>query len=173
MAEATTYQVTIGDRVLRVELRRQGDDVLARVDDGSLQPVDLRAVHGPMYSLVAGERRAELLAASTGDGRLSLAIGGREYRAEVVDEAHARLASVAGARAASHARRELRAPMPGLLVKVLCGVGDSVETGQPLAVLQAMKMENELSLTRGGTVIQVTAEAGQTVEQGQVLLVVE
>jgi propionyl-CoA carboxylase alpha chain len=63
--------------------------------------------------------------------------------------------------------------MPGLLVKILCQVGDTIEPGQPLAVLQAMKMENELSLPRGGTVTSIGAAAGQTVEQGQVLVVVE
>ena len=63
--------------------------------------------------------------------------------------------------------------MPGLVVKVLCQAGDEVAAGQPLVVLQAMKMENELSLSRGGTVGQVSAQAGQTVEQGQVLVVVE
>ena len=96
-----------------------------------------------------------------------------DYGAQVVDEARARLASVAGGRAAGHARRELKAPMPGLLVRLLCQPGDVVEAGQPLAVLQAMKMENELSLPRGGTVTSTHAEAGQTVEQGQVLLVIE
>jgi biotin carboxyl carrier protein len=56
---------------------------------------------------------------------------------------------------------------------MLCQIGDTIEPGQPLAVLQAMKMENELSLPRGGTVTSIGAEAGQTVEQGQVLVVVE
>jgi biotin carboxyl carrier protein len=63
--------------------------------------------------------------------------------------------------------------MPGLLVKVLCQVGDTIEAGQPLVVLQAMKMENELSLPRGGQVTAINADAGQTVEQGQVLVLVE
>src|SRR4051794_40171724 len=80
---------------------------------------------------------------------VSVAIGGLELRAEVLDEAHARLASVGTSRGAGHARRELKAPMPGLLVRLLCATGDTVEAGQPLAVLQAMKMENELSLPRG------------------------
>jgi biotin carboxyl carrier protein len=48
-----------------------------------------------------------------------------------------------------------------------------VQASQPLVVLQAMKMENELSLPHGGTVSAVRAEAGQTVEQGQVLVVLE
>jgi biotin carboxyl carrier protein len=70
-------------------------------------------------------------------------------------------------------RRELKAPMPGLVVKVLCEPGQHVEPGQALVVLQAMKMENELSLPRGGTVTSVSAEPGRTVDQGAVLVVVE
>jgi glutaconyl-CoA/methylmalonyl-CoA decarboxylase subunit gamma len=169
----TLYQITIGDQIVRVEIRREGDRLFVKVDDDQEQPVQLQQVRGPLRSLVLGERRIELLAAPDNDDAVRLAIGGLEYRAEVLDEAHARLASVAGTRAASHARRELRAPMPGLLVKILCQVGDAIEPGQPLAVLQAMKMENELSLPRGGTVTSIGAESGQTVEQGQVLVVVE
>jgi len=166
------YQVTIGARVVYVELRRAGDRVFFKVDDGPEQPAQLLQVHGPLRALVLGERRVELLAAVQ-DDVVRLTIGGLEYGAEVLDEAHARLASVTSARTAGHARRELKAPMPGLLVKMLCQVGDVIEAGQPLAVLQAMKMENELSLPRGGTVTSIGAEPGQTVEQGQVLVVVE
>jgi biotin carboxyl carrier protein len=129
-------------------------------------------VRGALHSLSTGDRHVELLAAGDGE-RVRLALGGRQYVAHVLDEAHARLANVATARGAGHKRHELRAPMPGLLVRVLCQVGDQVEPGKPLAVLQAMKMENELSLAYGGAVTQVNAEVGQTVEQGQVLVVVE
>jgi propionyl-CoA carboxylase alpha chain len=142
------------------------------VEDGQERPARLTTVHGVLRSLELGARRTELLATHDQD-EVRLVIGGMELRAEVLDEAHARLASVAGSRAAGHARRELKAPMPGLLVKLLCAPGDVFEPGQPLAVLQAMKMENELSLPRGGTVTAIPAEAGQTVEQGQVLVVVE
>ena len=168
----TAYQLTIDDRVLRVQIRRTEAGCFVRVDGGDEQRVDLGASHGSVYWLAVGDRRAELLARAE-DDQVTLTIGGFEHRAEVVDEARARLASVAGGRAAGHARRELRAPMPGLLVRLLCQPGDTVEPGQPLAVLQAMKMENELSLPRGGKVTAVQAQPGQTVEQGQVLVVVE
>jgi len=169
---ATKYQVTIAERVLQVSLRHAGDQCFVRIDDGDEQPVQLTTLHGALRSLAVGERRTELLATRSDDG-VDLVVGGVDYQAEVVDEVHARLRSVAGARATSHARRELRAPMPGLLVSILCHVGDTIEPGQPLALLQAMKMENELSLPRGGTVMAIPAQVGQTVEQGQVLVVVE
>jgi biotin carboxyl carrier protein len=169
---STTYQVTLGERVVRVSLRREADRYLVRIDDGDELPVQLSPVRGALRSLAIGDRRAELLAARDADG-VSLAIAGIAYHAEVLDEVRARLASVAGARGTSHVRRELKAPMPGLLVKILCQPGDDVSAGQPLAVLQAMKMENELALPRGGKVSAVNAQPGQTVEQGQVLVVVE
>jgi biotin carboxyl carrier protein len=170
-----TYQVTIGERTVRVELRRAGEVVYARIDDQPReQAVRLDTLHGALRALVLDdERRTELLAAWTGPDAVELALAGLDYRAQVVDEAHARLAQVAGGQGSQHARRELKAPMPGLVVKVVCQPGEAVEAGQPLVVLQAMKMENELSLPRGGTVATVAVEPGQTVEQGQVLVVVE
>src|SRR4051794_33998267 len=170
----TRYEVTIGDRTVRVALRRAADGVFARIDDGEEQRVALEMLHGALRSLAVGEGRVELLAArSVEDGAFALVLGGLDYRAEVVDEAHARLAAVAGARQAGHARTELKAPMPGLVVRVLCEAGDEVQAGQPLAVLQAMKMENELSLPRGGKVGAVHVKDGQTVDQGQPLLTLE
>src|SRR5712691_6522230 len=99
----TTYLVTLDDRVLKVQIRRTANDVFARVGDGEERLASLEPVRGALYALSVGEQRNELLAA-IGQDAVRLAIGGFEYRAEVVDEAHARLASVAGARAASHAR---------------------------------------------------------------------
>jgi propionyl-CoA carboxylase alpha subunit len=172
MPDTTGYQVTIGERVVHVELRRQGELTYARVDGGDERPVQLGTVHGTLRSLGIGVQRAELLAARSGEA-VRVCLGGLDFRADVLDARRAQLAGVAGAAGPGHARRELKAPMPGLVVKLLCQVGDTVADGQPLAVLQAMKMENELSLPRGGVVQSVTAEAGQTVEQGQVLVVLE
>jgi biotin carboxyl carrier protein len=167
-----TYQVTIGERTVKVELRQTSSGVVARVDDGPDIAAQMDVVHGPLHSLLLGEQRRELLARRTADGA-ELAIGGVAYQAEVLDEAHARLAQVAAARGGTHGRRELKAPMPGLVVKVLAEAGEEVAAHQPLVVLQAMKMENELALPRGGTVSHVNAQAGQTVEAGQVLVTLE
>ena len=167
------YEVTIGERVVKVDVRSADDGVFVRVDDADEVRADLHQLHGALHALQFGEAHDEIMAARRDASEVQLAIRGMQYSAEVVDEAHARLASMAGARGAGHTHLELKAPMPGLLVRLLCAVGDDVEAGQPLAVLQAMKMENELSLARGGKVTALNAEAGKTVEQGQVLVVLE
>jgi biotin carboxyl carrier protein len=64
----------------------------------------------------------------------------------------------------------IRAPMPGLVVKVEVEEGDLVEAGGGLLVVEAMKMENELTATVAGRVGKIHAVAGQTVEKGEVLM---
>jgi acetyl/propionyl-CoA carboxylase alpha subunit len=67
----------------------------------------------------------------------------------------------------------LVAPMPGSVVRVLVETGAVVETGQPLVVLEAMKMEHTVSAPGGGTISEIRVQAGQQVEAGTVLVVVE
>ena len=66
--------------------------------------------------------------------------------------------------------RFLLAPMPGLLVRLDVGEGDRVEAGQPLAVVEAMKMENILRAGKSGTVKTVMAQAGESLSVDQVIL---
>jgi biotin carboxyl carrier protein len=167
-----SYEVTIGERRLAVTLRQEDDGLFARIDDGEERPVELTQASGALYGLAVGDERHELLARREG-GAVEVVLDGEGFFLEVVDALRARLSQVAGAGATAHARRELKAPMPGLVVRVACRPGDAVGPGQPLVVLQAMKMENELSLPTGGTVASVSVSDGQTVDQGQVLLVVE
>jgi biotin carboxyl carrier protein len=65
------------------------------------------------------------------------------------------------------------APMPGKVVRVLISPGDSVEPGQGLLVVEAMKMQNEMKATRAGKVIAVSAKEGATVAAGEVLATIE
>jgi biotin carboxyl carrier protein len=65
------------------------------------------------------------------------------------------------------------APMPGKVLRVLVQPGQDVAARQPLVVVEAMKMENELSSPRAGRVKEVAAVEGQSVEAGRVLIVVE
>ncbi len=76
---------------------------------------------------------------------------------------------------ARHADGEQRitAPMPGRVVRVLVAVGDEVELRQPIVVVEAMKMENELRAPKAGRVKEVAVEPGASVEAGRLLVVIE
>jgi acetyl-CoA/propionyl-CoA carboxylase, biotin carboxylase, biotin carboxyl carrier protein len=79
----------------------------------------------------------------------------------------------AGASAAAAGSGNVAVPMQGTIVKVLVSVGDGVEEGQTVCVLEAMKMENNIAADKTGTVKEVKVEAGQSVGSGDVVVVID
>jgi biotin carboxyl carrier protein len=86
--------------------------------------------------------------------------------------ATAAVGATGGVRTSAPTTVPVKAPMPGRIVRVLVGVGDRVAARQPVVVVEAMKMENELRSPRDGVVTQVLAAPGAAVESGAVLIVV-
>jgi biotin carboxyl carrier protein len=66
--------------------------------------------------------------------------------------------------------KQISSPMPGLVLKVLAAEGDEVTEGQPVLVLEAMKMENVLSAPTAGVISEILTQAGKNVNKGQVLV---
>lgn len=70
------------------------------------------------------------------------------------------------------ARGEVHAPMPGLIVEILAGVGAAVEAGQPVVIVEAMKMQNALAAPLQGRVERISVAPGAAVDAGQLLLTI-
>jgi biotin carboxyl carrier protein len=102
-------------------------------------------------------------------GRYDVWVNGERFTVDALDERR-RAIEEATAQSAVHRVADLRAPMPGLILKVHAQVGDSVTAGQGLVVMEAMKMENELRATAAGIVTKVHAAAGRAVDKGTVLI---
>ena len=81
-------------------------------------------------------------------------------------------APAAPAAAGLAAGEVVKSPMPGNILKIQCAVGQKVNEGDTLIVLEAMKMENEVAATKAGTVAQVVVTKGQVVETGSPLVVI-
>ena len=75
--------------------------------------------------------------------------------------------------AANHGRQEIAASMPGKVIRVLVAAGDTVEEGQGLVVVEAMKMQNEMKSPKAGRVAEIRARPDATVGAGEILVVVE
>jgi biotin carboxyl carrier protein len=103
------------------------------------------------------------------DGVYSLHIEGIEYEVVVRDPKTELLAKVVGGGPAASTLAEVRAPIPGLITKVLAKAGDTVKKDQPVLCLDAMKLENEIAAPRDGTVRSIEVQPGQAVEKGQAL----
>jgi biotin carboxyl carrier protein len=104
-------------------------------------------------------------------------VDGWRFVLSVEDEARASLrerATRAGAAAGGGGGAlEIRAIIPGRIASVAVAPGESVDAGQTLLAVEAMKMQNELRAPRGGTVMRVPAAVGATVEVGDVLVILE
>jgi len=108
-----------------------------------------------------------------GRGRYTLWVDGYRFEAEGLDERTRAIRDLSAASAGPVGPAPIIAPMPGLIVRVNVAVGDRVEPGQGVVVMEAMKMENELRATAAGVVKSVEVLAGTAVEKGALLVALE
>jgi biotin carboxyl carrier protein len=99
-----------------------------------------------------------------------VAVNGQNLKVEVFDPRDLRSSSRA---ASKDGRQEIQSPMPGKVVRLLALVGDTVEEGQGLVVVEAMKMQNEMKAPKSGKVLEVRTKPEATVGAGEVLVVIE
>lgn len=138
-----------------------GERVHAHVADVVGTPVKVVTIGDEVHRAVA--RRVE-------KGTYSIQLDGRRYTVEALDERTRAIRDMTGAAAAASGPAPLKAPMPGLIVRVHVQPGDEVSAGQPLVVMEAMKMENELRAPTAGTVRTVAIQPGTAVEKGALLV---
>jgi biotin carboxyl carrier protein len=118
-----------------------------------------------VYSVLAGGGSYEVRV----DGD-RVSAGGQTFRVETIDP---RRWNRERNHRQSDGVQSVAAAMPGKVVRVLVSPGDSVEAGQGLIVVEAMKMQNELKALRAGRVVTVTASPGATVNAGEILATIE
>jgi biotin carboxyl carrier protein len=106
------------------------------------------------------------------NGVTSILIEGIEYEIVVRDPKTELLAKTVAGGIAGTVTAEVRAPIPGLITKVLVKPGEAVRKDQSVLCLDAMKLENEIRSPRDGVVKTVEVQPGQAVEKGQILLVI-
>jgi pyruvate carboxylase subunit B len=160
------YRVTIEGREREVDVVIAPSGAITVSLDGQPFAGEVRPVPGGI-SLRQGGLVRDVLVASVGPGEAQLASGPFRARAEVQSERD-RKSRASGAGAAT--KKELRAPMPGRVVRLLAKKGDSVSAGQAVLVIEAMKMENELRASGAATVAEVHVTEGLSVEARTLLI---
>ncbi len=146
------FEVTIdGERSLNLDVRRKGCCSFSVIRDGESFEVDLD---------------------SKGDGKYEVLIRDEHFDIEVIDEMRKKMMEILG-EGAGAASGEITTAMPGKVVKVFVKEGDTVEAGEPVVVLEAMKMENEFKAPDKGVVKEVKVSEGDVVESGAILVVID
>ena len=159
------YFVTIRGETVPVEIG-QGE---VRVNGTSLS-VDLDGIQGTDVRTLLMDGASYRVVAKRDDGRWTVDVGGCHEVAEVVDERTVAIRQMTGDRGADQGVNPVRAPMPGLVVKVEVSVSERVEPGQGLVIIEAMKMENELRAEAAARIENVHVSDGDVVEKGQLLI---
>lgn len=160
------YVVLIDGQAIEVEV--DGERVTIA---GETHNATLNAIPGtPLRQMLLDGRPLTLSVEQLGRGRWAIAPGGERIEVEVLDERTRHIRSLTGGGDQRRAAAVLKAPMPGLVVRVQAKPGDTVTAGAGLIVLEAMKMENELKAAAPGVVKAVRVAPGEAVEKGQVLV---
>jgi biotin carboxyl carrier protein len=159
-----------GAREVAVEVEPDGPGRFAVRVGGALHRVDaFQHDYGTLSLLVDTASYAVTL--DRQDDRAEVRVRGSVFPLEILDELRLRLRRAPGTFTVE-GRQAVTAPVAGRVVRVLCRAGQPVRAGQPLLVLMAMQMENELKAPRDGTVVELLVEAGQAVEVDARLCVV-
>ena len=163
---------TIAESQIEIELHEQGSHVLAVVD-GRKYDVDVRILRDNHYLMISNAQVFDCVVEGRPESgsALHVIVGTDRHAITITDPKRLRGALQFGAHGDGAAR--ILAPMPGKVVRVLVQVGESVEAGAGIAVVEAMKMQNELKSPKGGTVLTINAEVGATVNGGDLLAVIE
>jgi 3-methylcrotonyl-CoA carboxylase alpha subunit len=144
--------VTIGGETKAVAVDRDGDTFRA----GTHQ-VTVVAIRGNTAELRV-DGRICIVPFLVEEARVSFALDGETYIVQVMEK---------GLRTrAKHRDHSMSAPMPGVVLKILISVGDVVTKGQPLLILEAMKMEHAIAAPHDGRVSAVNCSEGELVQPG-------
>jgi biotin carboxyl carrier protein len=143
------YRVTVGDRRIDVDVRQPMSGLTSLLVDGVSHVADVAAAAGG--SLVD--------------------VDGATYLVEVEDHARHVIRTRGGA-SGGGAGQTLKTPLPGKVTHVAVTVGDRVERGQTIVVIEAMKMENEFKAGVAGTVTEIRVQPGQPVNAGDTLVLI-
>ncbi len=154
----------------RIEVELDGGQV--RVDGGAPRQAHLAEVVGtPVCLVTIGDAVHRVIARRDGArGHYVLNHDGHRYEVDALDERTRAIRDLSAAAGGATGPQPLKAPMPGLIVRVTVAVGDTVEAGQGIVAMEAMKMENELRAPAAGTVKAVHAVPGTAVEKGALLV---
>jgi len=156
-----THEVTVNGRSARIEI--EGSRLRYQREDGVVVEGEFSLVGN---SVLLNGRSYRV---SKGAGT-EIWVNGRRLSMDVFDPRDLRPGQGA---TANRGRQEIAASMPGKVIRVLVAPGDTVEEGQGLVVVEAMKMQNEMKSPKSGRVAEIRARPDATVVAGEVLVVVE
>lgn len=143
--------------------------------DDEIDKSDIVALSPASYNMIKDHRsiKAKVIEADAAAKRLKIEMEGETFEMEIKDKLDQVLEQMGFGKASIKQVKEIKAPMPGLVLEIAVTDGQEVREGDKLLILEAMKMENSIMIQTDAIIKKISVSAGQAVEKGQVLLELE
>jgi len=166
------YVAKIKDKSFKIDINEMDGKLEVKLDGKSIA-VDFVQVKAPnFFSFLADNKSFDVEIIRNSEGYW-VNMNGRRYECVLEDERISKIKDIAGFKKEILHEKELKTPMPGLVVGVEVKEGEMVKAGQGIAIVEAMKMENELKAKCDGKVKKIRVKPGQKVEKNEVLIIFE
>lgn len=155
-------QITVDD-IYNIDLSEHAGDLdIIQTPDGS-------------YHLIHDHQsyRVELLSHDMNAKTMTLSINGHEVALQIKDKSDELIEQLGFELAATQKVKDIKAPMPGLVLDILTEVGATVEEGTPLLILEAMKMENVIKSPGEGVVKSINVNIKDAIDKGSIMIEME
>lgn len=165
-------QAQLGDKLHQIEIIRDGNKVFAKIDDREYE-LEASEPEPNVFLLKHNGHVHEFYVSPAEKPGQPQIVSSRHGDLEVTLIDPKRLRGSAGAGGAADGLAEIKTMMPGKVVRLVANVGDAVEKGDAVLVVEAMKMQNDLKSPKDGIVKEIKVDEGATVAAGDVLAVIE
>jgi len=137
-----------------------------------IDAVDLVKKSSTEFNLIKDHRsvNAKLIEADNDAKKMTIEVDGENFDIEIKDELDQMLDKMGFGAVANKQIKEIKAPMPGLVLEIAVTEGQEVKEGDKLLILVAMKMENSILIHTSATIKRIAVTAGQAVDKGQLLV---
>lgn len=125
------------------------------------------------FSCIINNRSVNALILGADNKKIKVEVEGEVFDVEIKNDLDQMLDAMGFSTASAKMIKEIKAPMPGLVLEVAVAEGQEVKEGEKLLILGAMKMENVITIQADAKIKSITVKAGQAVEKGQVLVELE
>lgn len=165
-------QAELKNETHEIEIRREGEKIFARVDDREYE-LEASEVEPNVYLLKNENKIYEVFVSPKSDSNApyNVKINNQEFEINLSDPKRLRGSNASGGQADGIV--EIKTAMPGKLVRVFTEQGAEIKQGEPILVVEAMKMQNEMKSPKDGVVKEIRFAEGATVNAGDVLAVIE
>ncbi|MDR3764044.1 MAG: hypothetical protein P4M01_08125 [Acidobacteriota bacterium] len=164
------YEVLVDGHVHQIDIERADKGYQSTVD-GEAFALNVAMTARDVLSIIHDGRHYEAKREYSLLGETHIIVGSERFITEVRDPRSLRSRRAAAGQEAGPAK--VTAPMPGKVVRTLVAVGDEIEAGQGVIVVEAMKMQNEIKSPKKGKVTKITATESALVNAGDLLLIIE